>query len=61
MILLLWAMLPSRTLGCVFGTDGCLQTLDQSLQSALSVSCSIDGVVTLLGSCVPSPEGILYT
>ena len=49
-------MLPYsiRTQLWVFVADGYLKTLNQSSQDVVSISCSIDGVVTLLGSCVPS-------
>jgi hypothetical protein len=53
-------MLLSRTPEWVFITNGYLQTLIQSLQNVRSVSCSVDGVVTLLGPCIPSASGILY-
>lgn len=36
----------------VFVVDGYLQAINQSSQGVLSISCSIDGIVTLLGLCV---------
>ena len=48
-------MLPYsiRILLWVLAADGYLKTLNQSSQDIVSVSCSIDGIVTLLGTCVP--------